>query len=167
MQDHRIGTVSRVDFISIYNNPNVNSGVRSAVVHFSDPYFPREGYYKFRFEMYRGNKEFWKVIESGKTFKLQVLDREYWLCSQNKPPYQRTTMNISQVVENCRHLQHLITNQSEEIKKLNEQRDAYEKRISILEQLISNHIRSQSIIGSLDTPPVTANCEEIARYCFM
>ena len=164
MQDHHIGTVSRVDFISINKKPgfgeNVDSVVRSAFVHFSDPYLTRDDHYQFRFEMYMGNTEFWEAIESGETWKLQVLDREYWLCAQNKNPVQRTMMNIHQVVENGRHLEQLVVDQAEEIKKLKEQRDAHEKRIAVLEQLICNHIRSPDIHVSFDSPPDTADCEK-------
>lgn len=124
MQVFRIGTVSRVDFTPINKKPgfgeNVDQVVMSAFVHFSDPYINTDGHYLFRFEMYMGNTEFWEAIESGETWKLQVLDSEYWLCLKNNNPVQRTMTNSHPLQENECHLERIVTEQAEEIKMLKE-----------------------------------------------
>jgi tetrahydromethanopterin S-methyltransferase subunit G len=124
MQYHRIGTVSRVDFIPINKRPgfgeDVDQVVVSAFVHFSDPYITADNHHLFRFEMYIGNTEFWYAIENATPYKLQVLDSEYWICLKNNNPVQRTMMNNHQIVENGRHLESIVTEQAEEIKKLKE-----------------------------------------------
>jgi hypothetical protein len=133
MQDHRIGMVSRVDFIPINKRPgfgeDVDQIVVSAFVHFYDPYITVDNRHLFQFEMYMGNTEFWEAIESDTPWKLQVLDSEYWICLQNKNPVQRTMMNNHQIVENGRYLESIVTEQAEEIKKLKETVDELTKKL--------------------------------------
>ncbi len=123
MQDHRIGTVSHVDFIPINKKPgfgeNVDSVVKSAFVHFSDPYLTCDDHYQFRFEMYMGNTEFWEAIQSGKTWKLQVLDRrEYWICLKNISSIPRKINNKNQTVNNRLNQDSIVTEQADEINNL-------------------------------------------------
>jgi hypothetical protein len=118
-----IGTVSHVDFTPINKKPgfdeNVDFEVMSAFVHFSDPYIINNNYI-FQSKNYMGNNSFWSAIENNKSYKLQVMANEYWICLKNTNPVQRTLMNIHQVVENGRHLENLITEQAAEIKNLKE-----------------------------------------------
>jgi hypothetical protein len=124
MQVFHIGTVSRVDFTPINKRPgfgeNVDQIIMSAFVHFSDPYITIDNHHLFRFKMYMGNTEFWNAIENDTPYKLQVLDNEYWICLKNNNPVQRTMMNTHESVENGRHLESIVTEQAEEIKKLKE-----------------------------------------------
>ena len=125
MSEHyNIGTVCHVDFTPINKKPgfdeNVKEVVKSAFVHFSDPWFCSDKQYHFQRRTYTGNTTFWNTIAAGKSYKIQVSNNEYWICLKNKNPVQRTMMNIHQVVENGRHLENLITEQAEEIKNLKE-----------------------------------------------
>ena len=121
---YNIGTISHVDFTPINKKPgfgeNVSQVVKSAFVHFSDPWFCSDKLYSFQRKNYTGNSTFWNTIAAEKSYKIQVSYNEYWICLKNKNPVQRTMMNIHQVVENGRHLENLITNQAEEIKNLKE-----------------------------------------------
>lgn len=121
MSDIRIGSVSHVDFTPINKKPgfgeNVDSVVKSAFIHFSNPIIGADDKYHFRSNNYLINS-FWVTIENGQSYKLNVPIGGYWICLKNKNPVQRTMMNIHQVVENGRYLENLITEQAEEIKKL-------------------------------------------------
>lgn len=122
MAQYGIGTVSHVDFTPINKKPgfgeNVNEVVKSAFVHFSDPWFCSDKLYYFQCRTFMGNTKFWEIIASGIGYKLQVSDNEYWLCFKNKNPVQRTMMNIHQVVENGRYLEGLIEAQAKKIAEL-------------------------------------------------
>jgi hypothetical protein len=122
MSAHHIGYVSHVDFTPINKKPgfdeNLNQVVKSAFVHFSDPWFCSDKQYYFQRRTYPGNSQFWNTISAEKSYKIQVSNNEYWICLKNKNPVQRTMMNIHQVVENGRYLEKLITMQAEEIKNL-------------------------------------------------
>ena len=119
----QFGIVSHVDFTPINKKPgfgeNVNEVVKSAFVHFSDPWFCNDKK-KYHFQSVTTGEEnntFWKTIASGIAYKLQV-SNEYWLCLKNKNPIQRTFMNIHQVVENGRYLESLIHAQAKKIAEL-------------------------------------------------
>jgi len=142
MQINRIGTVSRVDFTPINEMPgfgeDVDQIVVSAVVYFSDPYITTDNHYLFRFEMYMGNTEFWEAIESDSSWKLQVFDSEYWMCRQNNNLVQRTITiaNNPEIVENGRHLESIVTEQAEEIKKLKETVSELTKKLDGVHQTV-------------------------------
>jgi hypothetical protein len=146
-----IGTVSYVDFTPINKKPgfgeDVDSVVKSAFIHFSEDC--HESIMK---------NEFWRTIESGSSYKLQ-LEREYWICLKNKNPVQRTLMNIHQVVENGRHLENLIASQSEEIKLMKEIVYKQQKDIEALCMSIYH------IIGNLEKIEIggSNNAKQISR----
>lgn len=112
MESMRIGKVSHIDFTPINKKPgfgeNVDGVVKSAFVHFSDATLI----------------SFWHEISWDRPYKIQVREREYWICLKNKNPVKRTLMNIHQVVENGRHLENLIEEQG---KKIQEQQEIIEK----------------------------------------
>lgn len=113
---YNIGTISHIDFTQVNKKPgfkeNVDQCVKSAFIHFSDPWFCSELLY------HNGNYDFWDTIAAGNPYQLRVSKTEYWLCLKNRNPIQRTLMNIHQVVENGRHLEKLIEQQSDKIKEL-------------------------------------------------
>ena len=161
MKDFMIGTVSRVDFTPINKKPgfeeNVDSVIMSAFVHFSaDTY-------------YMGNNSFWCAIENDKSYQINVLRYEYWICLKNKNPVQRTMMNIHQVVENGRHLENLLTVQAEEIKNLKdaigELQDA--ARIEKLKNTISQEeiVRKNMIDEYISLVKSQMNIEEKMNEC--
>lgn len=123
MADKRIGNVSHVDFTPINKKPgfgeNVDSVVKSAFIHFSNPILGPDNKYHYKSNYYLINS-FWVTIENDQSYKLNLPIGGYWICLKNKNPVQRTMMNIHQVVENGRYLENLITEQAEEIKKLKE-----------------------------------------------
>lgn len=123
-----IGVVSRVDFTPINKKPgfkeDIGSNTKSAFVHFSNV---PQGYFGKGFPY---DVHFWSEIYSGKSFKLQVSENEYWLCLKNNKPIQKTLMNIHQVVENGRHLENLV---EEQAKKIQEQQEIIEKLSNKLE----------------------------------
>lgn len=150
MAYHGIGIVSYVDFTPINKRPgfgeDVDSVVKSAFVHFSDPYYAEIGGsygYHFRYRTTNRNTDFWDKINSDQSYKLQLESREYWICLKNKKPVQRTLMNIHQVVENGRYLENLITEQGEEIKNLKE---TIEKQREIISGL---HNAVYQLLGGL------------------
>jgi uncharacterized coiled-coil protein SlyX len=120
MAAYFIGTVSHVDFTPINPKPGFTETnehlVISAFVHFSDPHVIHGRSYKSHYS----NVYFWDIIRSERAYKLMVSSDEFWICLKNKNPTQRTMMNIHQVVENCRHLESIVTEQAQEIKNLKE-----------------------------------------------
>lgn len=122
MEHYRIGDVSHVDFTPINKKPgfgeNVDQVVKSAFVHFSDPWFCSDKFYHFQSRTFMGNTDFWETIAIGQPYKLQISPSEYWLCLKNKNTIQRTMMNIHQVVENGRHLEGLVEAQAKKIEEL-------------------------------------------------
>lgn len=137
MKFYRIGEVGQVDFTPINKKPgfgeNVDQVVKSAFVHFSDPWFCTDNLYHFQDDNYFGNYAFWQTIASGKPYKLQVSETEYWLFLKNKNPIQRTMMNIHQVVENGRHLEGLIEAQAKILEDQAKKIAELEKKLQILE----------------------------------
>ena len=140
MADGYIGTVAYVDFTPINKKPgfgeNVDSVVKSAFVHFSEPVLRSDGNYYFDSRVCDFCKSFWSEIQRGEPINLQVSPKEYWICLKNKNPIQRTLMNIHQVVENGRHVENLVTTQAQEIKNLKETIDRQEKAIDGLQQVV-------------------------------
>jgi hypothetical protein len=106
----------------------------SAFVHFSRPWTT--------------NCDFWDTIADEKPYKIQVSPREYWLCFKNKNPVQRTMMNIHQVVDNGRHLEKIIEEQSKKIKELD---DKLERTNVVVYQLLSGLFCYKEQKGTLQT----------------
>jgi len=125
MTRFHIGTVSRVDFTPINKKPgfgeNVDNVVKSAFIHFSETFFSSNDLWNYKV---LGGDDFWDTIDDDKPYKLQVSKKEYWICLRNKNPVQRTMMNIHQVVENGRHLEKIIEEQSKKIEHLERKLDA-------------------------------------------
>ena len=123
MINYGIGTVSHVDFTPINQKPgfkeNLIDNVKSAFVHFSDPMMGSDNNFHYNSRRTLGNENFWNIVlyRDG-PYKLQISLGEYWLCLENKNPVQRTLMNVHQIVENGRHLEKIIDEQAEKIKKL-------------------------------------------------
>ena len=122
MYYHFIGDISHIDFTPIDKKPgfgeNVDNVVKSAFIHFTDPWYCTDGLYRFQTRNYKGNIKFWDTISKGEPYKIQVSQNEYWICLKNKNPVKRTMMNIHQVVENGRYLEILIEDQNKKIEEL-------------------------------------------------
>ena len=124
METYRIGKVSHVDFVPInkkpgfYENINVTDTVRSVFVHFAQPTIT---------EVYQmqslSHSNFWNVVAKNQPYKLVISLSEFWMCLKTHYPAQRTMMNISQVVDNCRYLEDCLENQNSYIKKLDKKFD--------------------------------------------
>ena len=145
MAKYFIGIVSYVDFAPINPKPgfkeNHNVLFRSAFVHFS------ESQLTHRYS-YAGNYNFtwfWNIIYAEKAYKLKVSESEYWICLKNKKPIQRSMMNIHQVVENYRHLEHIVTAQADEIKSLKETIARLEKKVEEADRPIHSIISENSL----------------------
>jgi hypothetical protein len=158
MEFYGIGIVSHIDFTPINKKPgfgeNVDQVVKSAFVHFSDPWFCSDKVYRFQDKTYSGNYKCWQTIASGQQYKLHVSQTEYWLFLKNKNPIQRTMMNIHQVVENGRHLESLIEAQEKTIQEQSKKIEYLERKLagtqSVIYQLIGGlfHQRDQNEIMS-------------------
>jgi len=144
MEFYRIGTIIQVDFTPINKKPgfgeNVDQVVKSAFVHFSDPWFCTDKFYHFQSRTFMGNTNFWETIAIGQPYKIQVNPTEYWMCLKNKNPVQRTMMNIHQVVENGRHLEGRIEAQAKTIQEQAEKIQALERKLVATEQVVSQLI---------------------------
>jgi len=158
MSANRIGTVSYVDFTPINKKPgfgeNVDEVVKSAFVHFSDPWFCTDKQYHFQCRTFMGNTDFWDTINDAQPYKIQISPQEYWLCLKNKNPIQRSMMNIHQVVENGRHLEGLIGAQAkiiqEQATKLADLERKLEGTHNVVYQLIGglfNHTEQREILS--------------------
>lgn len=184
MEHYRIGDVSHVDFTPINKKPgfgeNVDQVVKSAFVHFSDPWFCSVKFYHFQFRTFMGNETFWDTIASGQPYKLQVNPSEYWLCLKNKNPIQRSMMNIHQVVENGRHLEGLIEGQAKTIQEQAEKIKTLERKVQgiqeVLYQLIGGlycqqsqqgiRILHQRVLGGIFTPHIGPPLEDTHKWGF-
>ena len=172
MAHYNIGTVSHIDFTPINKKPgfkeNVKEVVKSAFVHFSDPWFCSDKLYYFQSRTYMGNTKFWETIASGIGYKLQVSDNEYWLCFKNKNPVQRTMMNIHQVVENGRHLEGLIEAQAKTIQEQAEKIEALERKLegthNVVYQLLGGLFHQRHQNGILSTHLDNLFCRKLGEY---
>ena len=130
MSYYKIGKVAHVDFTPINKKPGfgeyVDDVVKSAFVHFYNPY-----------HYMSGNETFWnQILYSNNPYKLQISQSEYWLCLKNKNPVQRTMMNISQVVENGRYLENLVTEQAKNMEKQDETIRLLSEKLEGLHQVV-------------------------------
>lgn len=102
------GSINRIDFTPINKKPGfgekVDDVVKSAFIHFN--------------VINTSSILYQKTILYGQSYKIQVSEREYWICLKNKNPVQPTLMNIHQVVENGRHLESIIEQQEKKINDL-------------------------------------------------
>ena len=155
MRVNRIGNVSYVDFTPINKKPgfgeNVHELVKSAFVHFSNPWLCSDENYQFECKTFMGNTDFWKTIATGQPYKLQISPYEYWLCLKNKNPIQRSMMNIHQVVENGRHLEGLVEAQAktiqEQANKLQELERKLQGTSNVVYQLLGGLFHQQDQFG--------------------
>lgn len=112
-----VGQVSHVDFIPVNGergfSEDVCSGIMSAFVHFADPVLCTDGDYYWSSNSW--NIQFWTDVSENNPTKLQVSQREYWMCFKNTNPVNRTRMNIHQVVDNCRYMEGVVASQAVEI----------------------------------------------------
>lgn len=137
MREHRIGTVSHVDFTPIHQKPGfteiIGQVVKSAFVHFSDPWLCTDQQYHFP-SIYQKNPNdtpcrFWNNIASGQHCKITISSDEFWLCFKNKNPVQRTMMNVHQIVENGRYLEGIVEAQAKHINQQNEKLELLEAKL--------------------------------------
>jgi len=184
MAQNSIGTVSHIDFTPINKKPgfkeNVKEVLKSAFVHFSDPWFCSDKLYYFQSRTYMGNTKFWETISSGQPYKLQVSDNEYWLCLKNKNPVQRTMMNIHQVVENGRHLEVLIEGQAKTIQEQAEKIKTLERKVEGIQQVVYQligglycqhsqqaiRILHQRVLGGIIAPHIGPHLEHTHKWGF-
>lgn len=168
MMNQNIGTVNYVDFTPINKKPgfgeNVNQVVKSAFVHFSEPWLCSDKLYYYQRTTHIGNNKFWNAIASGEPYKLQISKHEYWLCLKNKNPVQRTMMNIHQVVENGRHLEGLIEAQSKTIEEQSNQIKELERKLEgthiVVYQLLGGLFHQEEQYGILRSHLDILNCKE-------
>ena len=142
MSTYKIGKVVYVDFTPVNKKPGfseyVDDVVKSAFVHFSNPIHSHH-HYHYMTRIIPGNETFWNhLIYSNDPYKLQISAHEYWLCLKNKNPVQRTMMNISQVVENGRYLENLVTEQAQKIEKQEETIGLLSEKLEGLHQVVSH-----------------------------
>lgn len=169
-QYYQIGIVEYVDFTPINKKPgfgeNVDKVVKSAFVHFSNPWYYSNNSYDSHFRT-DGNNNFWSTINANQSYKLQISPNEYWICLKNRNPIQRTIMNIHQIVENARYLENLLYEQTKKINELekiilyNEKQDTElilrkhskknESNIDINKRLSDLEVKLQGLIEDLDT----------------
>ncbi len=153
MTNYGIGTVSHVDFTPINQKPgfkeNLSDNVKSAFVHFSDPMMSSyDNNYHYKSKCTLGNENFWNIVlyRDG-PYKLQISLGEYWLCLENTNPVQRTLMNVHQIVENGRHLEKIIDEQAETIKKLENKLEGLH---SVVYQLIGGLFNHETQAGIIE-----------------
>ena len=110
---HQIGMVSRVDFISVgqqqgFLEKPTQTNIKSAFVHL----------YEF-YEHFLSTQLLLKKLKKGEGYKIvPAFSSEYWLLLAAKNPIKQTTMNTSQIVENCCLLEKKVVEQEETIKTL-------------------------------------------------
>lgn len=152
MSQHGIGHVIYVDFTPINKRPgfgeNVDQVVKSAFVHFSDPYLGSDNMYHFKDTSslrisvvpntvtFWNSTALWNCISSGKSYRLKISQNEYWICLRNNKPVQRTMMNIHQVVENARHLEWLIDVKEKTIQEQAEKINTLERKVEGIQQVV-------------------------------
>lgn len=184
MEFYRIGQVSHVDFTPINKKPgfgeNVNQVVKSAFVHFWEPWFCSDKLYHFQDDTDFGNSAFWHTIASGKPYKLHVSQTEYWLFLKNNKPVQRTMMNIHQVVENGRHLEGLIELQSKTIQEQAEKIKTLERKVEGIQEVVYQlvgglychqsqqgiRILHQRVLGGIIAPHIGPPLEDTHKWGF-
>lgn len=198
MTENRIGSVIYVDFTPINKKPgfgeNVDQVVKSAFVHFSDPWFCSDKKYHFQFENIEKNTDgfasissasfmrckFWEDIANGKSYKLQISSNEYWICLKNNNPVQRTMMNIHQLAENGRHLEGLIELQTKTIQEQAEKIKTLERKVEevqeVLYQLFGGlycqqsqqgiRILHQRVLGGIFAPHIGPLLEDTHKWGF-
>jgi hypothetical protein len=141
MSYYKIGKVAHVDFTPINKKPGfgeyVDDVVKSAFVHFYNSH-----------HYMSENESFWNHLSDCiDPYKLQISQSEYWLCLKNKNPVQRTMMNISQVVENGRYLENLVTEQAKNMEK---QEEKLERLQQVVYQLLLRLYNQETQAGILN-----------------
>jgi len=125
MHAFEIGEVKRVDFSPIGKTPGFKLpekfvSYKMAFVHFE------------RFYDSANAKLFMSTLTEGSSYTMQF-EKYYWLVLPAKHIVPETTMNIHQVVENCRFLE----------KKVEEQSALIEKQSALIEQLMWKDNKSE------------------------
>jgi hypothetical protein len=146
----RIGTVTRVDFVSIGQKPGfkeiIDDNYKAAFVHF---YLPNPRYDGPPLPEYAHenlclrNQYVWDMLDADEPCRVKVSPSEYWIFLRNNNPVPQTMMNIHQVVENGRYLENIVLEQN---KKL-EQQDATIKKLE--SKLNGIHTVVYQLIGGL------------------
>lgn len=101
-----VGQVERVDFAAIGKKPgfieNVSAPFKTAFVHFS-----------FFTNISLEDPDFGNKVRQGNGYKfyLGAVEDEYWMLYPAKSYIQKTMMNNSQIVENCRYLENKVEEQ--------------------------------------------------------
>lgn len=147
MERFSIGLANRVDFTPVHCIPgfreNMNDIWVSAFVHFDFPYIIHDKRNPL-YESEQCNNEFWDVVESDKPYRLQISRHEYWICLKNRDPVARTRMNIHQVVENCRHLEGVISSQAHKISRLEQLLCAQERTVRTVLSIMMKKANTQA-----------------------
>jgi hypothetical protein len=119
-----IGQVERVDFAAIGKKPgfieNVSAPFKSAFVHFS-----------FFTNISLEDPDFGNKIREGNGYKFYLgeVEDEYWMLYPAKRYIQKTMMNNSQIVENCRYLENKIEEQEAQLAEQAETIQELQKKI--------------------------------------
>lgn len=126
MHAFEIGSVKRVDFSPIgktsgFKLPEKTLPYKMAFVHFEKFYDSANA------------QLFISTLTKGGSFKMQF-ENHYWMVLPAKNTVPETTMNIHQVVENCRFLE----------KKIEEQSALIEKQTDLIEKLLSSALSEKS-----------------------
>lgn len=146
----RIGTVTRVDFVTIGQKPGfkeiIDDNYKAAFVHF---YHPNPRYdgpplpeYAHENLCFR-NQYVWDMLDADEPCRVKVSPSEYWIFLRNNNPVPQTMMNIHQVVENGRYLENLVLEQKQKLKE----QDATIKKLE--SKLDGIHTVVYQLIGGL------------------
>jgi hypothetical protein len=152
-------TVIDIDFIPINKKPgfkeDIESKFISAFVHFIVP------------DCYLDNRYLsggiWTKILNGEAHNLRVSKDEYWICLKNKNPVKRTRMNIHQVVENGRHLENLIMEQTEDIEILKQHTHSLENNCSRKIMNNSRYMEELIALKSYEIRMLKETVEELTK----
>ena len=132
----QFGQIYRIDFVPVYKKPgfqeDMTSNVKSAFVHFAN---------------IREDFEYSIRTEGRITFYTDI-GKEYWIILEAKNPIQPTMMNNAQIVDNCRYLENLVTEQE---KKIQELENKLEGMRNVVYQLIGGMFNQDTQYGIIQS----------------
>ena len=136
-----IGVVSRVDFAPLGKKPgfkeNVCCDMKTAFVHMA--------------ELFTHGLDVVTAIQSGRSYTIFPNENgEYWSLLEAKNPIQRTMMNTSQIVQNCRYLENKVEEQAAKLEQQATQLEEQAADIRALNEKLSGvHTVVYQLLGGL------------------
>lgn len=122
---YNIGTVHSIDFIPLNKKAGFHETFegefKAAFVHVLTNTIPTEAM-----------QQFWQKLDEHKVHRIPLNNDDYILCLKADHPVKRTTMNIHQIAESGRYLEHLISSQSEQLHK--QSKELYSLKKSLEDQ---------------------------------